>query len=246
VREVVLEVPDQVGQIDQHGQHAAEPEPARPEGPPLGREDQPHDDGGAEEGHGVLVEHAEAGHDAEEKPAPVPPVAHDADHDPRGAGPEELLQGVHGVDAVQRQPDGGRQHGERRDALGETAAAEVAGHEPGHQHQGGAGEGREKPDGEERVAEHRADQRRHGGEERRHVHEPPSQVFAGGEEVELVDEEAVAEAPGRGEVERQLGEGQEGDDAEPGGQDAAVRGVAGRGSRRGSKGKRGVHDRDLV
>jgi hypothetical protein len=88
---------------------------------------------------------------------PQTPIAavQDVRQDQGGSGPERRLEGVHRVETRHAEIDRGDESREPCQALGDAAAAELAGEER-HQHYGGAGgESGKQVDRQERVAQSR-------------------------------------------------------------------------------------------
>ena len=189
-REVVAELPDDVGQEDEEGHSDREPGPGRAQLAPRPREDEGRAQGQAEEHRRVLVHQAEAGEEAEEEPGAPITTIEDPQQDEHRSHPQQRLEGVHGEEAVGAEVDGCHGHGQSSQGLRE-GAAQPARDERGQHDQGPARQRREQTQHGERSAQ---EQRETGdqADHRRMIDVAPVQVAAAVEEVELVAEVSVA------------------------------------------------------
>ena len=201
-REAFPEVPDEVGQEREEGRGGSDPDPSAAEERAAARRGEETDHGaGAEEAHRVLVQQADPGEQAERQPqARIGAVEETRDQD-RAARPEQGLPRIHGREAVRDEHDRRDGDPEGCEKLRAAVSTEVSGKEACEEDERRAGQGRQQPDREERIAERRAHRGRERRVERRHVDVAPREVPRAGVEVELVDEVLVAEAAGgrRGE-----------------------------------------------
>ena len=127
----------------------------------------------------------------DEQPEALVAGAQDAQHDQHDEGPAEQV--------VDRRPGQVRQDQERRDGeeerrerLGEAAAAQLAGREAREDHGRRERQRGEEPETVERVAEEASREPDERDAQRRLVDVPPGQVLRGGDEVQLVPVVAVA------------------------------------------------------
>jgi len=117
-----------------------------------------------------------------------------------------LVEHVHGEEAARQEEGGGEERGAGGKALGQAATAQRARHQPGRQHQGGVGEGRQDVERERRVAQGARNQGGQPGDQGRVIDVAPIRVQPAGDEVvQLVAEVAIG-----------LGEGQMRDQGEEG------------------------------
>ena len=115
--------PDQVRKKNQERSKGAGPNPEVREKAPLGRDEQGGEHRECKKRRGVFVFQAEP--DKEPEPKPVARLALvDGAHDaPRARDPDEGLEGVHGEPMMKREVNRRRDHGQRGQGLGESAAA---------------------------------------------------------------------------------------------------------------------------
>ena len=138
----------------------------------------------------MFVEQTDAGEDAEANPESLVAGVEETRHEKCRADPEERLEGVHGQDVEEQQVGRRRHHCERRQALRESAATELAGEHPRQNHQSGASQHRGQPDDPEIIAE-RQRESRDDGDQRWLIDVAPRQVPRAIEVVELVAKDPV-------------------------------------------------------
>lgn len=212
----MVRLPEEVGESDPDEESDGEGGPAGEEDAALGCEEEANAETDEEEGHRGLVEEAEAGGDAEDRPPLAETGAgEDADESEGREHPEDGFDGVHGEKAVEGEVLGGAEDAEHGEGLGGAAAAERPGEDAGEEDGEGTGEGGEHADAEDGGAEESLGEAGLDGDAGAVVHVSPGEALAADEVVELVAEVAVAEVLGveggddvQGEFEGGEGEGE--------------------------------------
>ena len=141
--------------------------------------------------------------------------------------PEEGFEGVHGEVAIDGEVDGEDEDAGEGECLGGTTSTEGPAEHSGEKDAGGAGEGGEETDAEERLAEEQETEAGLEGHDGAVVDVAPGEMAAAGDVVELVAEVAVTEVDlpeGGGHVEGELEGGEEEGEAD-GGTQGRVRGA---------------------
>src|SRR5204863_1813071 len=126
-REIVTDQPDQVGNKDEKGTKGPDPNPGVGEKAPLRREEQGDENGEGEKGGGIFIFHSESEKNAEAKPVTRIALVDRADHAPGAPEPNERLKCVHGQPMMHEKKNWGRNHRERGQRLGKSAATHFTG-----------------------------------------------------------------------------------------------------------------------
>ena len=218
----VVDLPEEVGQGDEDEERDGDGAPSGEEDAALGGEEEAEAEGDEEEGHGRLVEEAEAGGEAKDDPPfPRAGTGEDADDGECAGHPEEGFEGVHGEEAVDAEELGGDEDAEHSQGLRGAAATERPGEDAGEKDDGCSGEVREETDAEDGGAEEGLREASLNGDQGAVIDVAPGEMSATHDVVELVTEVAVAEMlrPERGgDVQDQLDGGEREGEADGGGE----------------------------
>jgi len=187
-----VDVPQQVGQEDQEGGKAAQPDPFIEEHAALFGEQQAHDDSQAEDGDGILFFHADPGDHAEPQPVPRIIPLDGQNGEVSAAHPQIGFKAVGAEQTAVRKilrhddgADGAEQHGE-------AASTEFPGQDGRLHYQQRRCQGRDEANAAQRVAQHGPAKMDQEGNERRLVDISPLQVVAARHVIELIAKVAVA------------------------------------------------------
>lgn len=191
---VVLHLPQQVWQRDQEQQGDAAERPAGEEQPTLGGEQQAKPDSQQKESHGGLVEQANSGGHAKDRPPnPRGPPALQKQEGQNTSHPEHRLKRVHGEKSINADELRAHEKAEHGQGLGGPPAAHRPGNDAGEKDRPRPGNGRQDSNGKDGVPEEPFAQPGLQGYNRPVVHIPPSQVAATRDVIELIPEVAIAE-----------------------------------------------------
>jgi len=173
---------------------------------------------GEEEGHGRLVEQADAGGDAEKRPPEAcRAAALDEDDCKQTEAPEHGFAGVHGEETVKADVLWATDEADHRQRLRGSLTAQRPSEDAAEEDHDGPGECGKNADGEKRVAEEDLAEPCLNGDDGALIDVAPGEMMAAGDVVELVAEVAVAEVlrvEREREVEQQLARGEEGCETE--------------------------------
>src|ERR1700730_8995784 len=215
-REVMLDVPDEMGKEYEEGDQSSEPDPRFEEhGAVLGQQ-QTRDHAGCEEDDAIFVLKGYTCDEAEPQPQFLVARLDDPDQDQRASRPGQRFEGVHRDVVVHREGYASDNYGQCCERLGKSLSAEFAGDPSGKNHSARTGECSGGADGLQGVAEEQPRGSYDDRDERRLVDVAPGQVPAARNEEKLVAEISV-EARGI-QMDRELGEGDIEDDGRPGGE----------------------------
>src|SRR5271165_4918360 len=152
-RKVTLNFPNEIGQEDQESNQAAEPNPRLHEMAALLREEQADEESETEDQRGMLVLEADTGDQAEEQPEFRAGAIENPQGDQNASHPDARLEDIHSQQAVQSEVQRGDDHGDAGESDGITAGAEFAGDQPGEQDLETSGDGRQKSQRGQRIAQ---------------------------------------------------------------------------------------------
>src|ERR1019366_1853 len=140
-REVMLDVPEQIGQEEQERQQSGEQYPAVEQMLALGSEQKTRHQREAEDQHGVLGFETQAGEQSKIDPEFLVAGLDDANEEQRAPHPAERLEGVYVEGMIQGQEAGSQQDAQGGEPLGESPSAQFARHGSGEQNQASTSQG---------------------------------------------------------------------------------------------------------
>src|SRR6266436_4993743 len=214
--EVMLDVPDEIGEEYQESDQAAEPDPRLKEHRAMLSKQQARYHAGGEEDDAIFVLKRYARDRAKPQPQFLVARLDDPDQHQSASRPGQRFEGVHRNVVAHREADPGGEDGQRGERLRKSLAAEFAGDPSGEKHRARAGQRRKEPDRLQGVAEEQPLDSYEHRDERWLVDVAPRQVSAARHEVQFVAEISI-EAP-RIEMNRELGESDVSDDGRPAGE----------------------------
>ena len=189
-RPAVVRLPEQVGHPQQDGDAGASQRYGLPSTLQRRSTTKPGEQRDDEEQDRVLGVERDADDEADEEPQALVAGAQDAQHEQHDQRPAEQVvdRRTGEVRDDQERRDGEE---ERRERLGEAAAAQLAGRQAGEHHGRRESQRREQAEAEERVTEQASREPHERDAQRRLVHVAPRQVLGRGDEIELVAVVAV-------------------------------------------------------